>query len=103
MKQPDIIFGYDLVDGKFVINEEEADLVKFNAAVYIGEKPTPPARFVEAIVKHHNGTITTAEAEKLAFEEHYRNMYYNALCRKKYIAIHGHEPPSPTHFVGKMK
>ena len=58
MKQPDIIFGYDLVDGKFVINEEEADLVKFNAAVYIGEKPTPPARFVEAIVKtpqrHHN-------------------------------------------------
>ena len=95
-------FGYDYVDGKWVINETEADLLRFIAAKSAGEKPTPPYHMVKSIMKHHNNEISVRQAQKLAHEEHYIDMYYRALCREKYIRNHGHEPPKKDHITGKM-
>ena len=95
-------FGYDYVDGKWVINETEADLLRFIAAKSAGENPTPPYHMVKSIMKHHNNEISVRQAQKLAHEEHYIDMYYRALCREKYIRTHGHEPPRKDHITGKM-
>ena len=47
-------FGYDYVDGKWVINETEADLLRFIAAKSAGEKPTPPYHMVKSIMKQED-------------------------------------------------
>lgn len=95
-------FGYDCIDGKWVINETEADLIRFIAAKSAGENPKPPYHMVKSIMKHHNNAISVRQAQKLAHEERYIDMYYRALCREKYIRTHGHEPPKKDHITGKM-
>ena len=36
------LFGYDLVNGELVENHIEADFVRFQFALEIGQKPEPP-------------------------------------------------------------
>ena len=97
------LFGYDFIDGKWVIVETEADLLRFIAAKSAGEHPEPPYHMVKSIMKYHNNEIPLRKAKKLAHEEHYINMYYRALCREKYIRETGHEPPKKDTIVGKMR
>ena len=97
------LFGYDFIDGKWVIVETEADLLRFLAAKSAGEYPDPPYHMVKSIMKYHNDKIPLRKAKKLAHEEHYINMYYRALCREKYIRATGHEPPKKDTIVGKMR
>ena len=97
------LFGYDFIDGKWVIVETEADLLRFLAAKSAGEYPDPPYHMVKSIMKYHNDKIPLRKAKKLAHEEHYINMYYRALCREKYIRATGHEPPKKDTMVGKMR
>ncbi len=94
-------FGYDLVDGKWVINETEADLLRFVAAKSAGENPQAPYHMVKSIMKYHNDDISVRKAQKLAHEEKYINMYYRALCREKYIRETGHEPPKKDQITSK--
>lgn len=98
----DTVFGYDYVDGKMVINETEADLLRFIAAKNAGETPTPPEDMVARILKHHKDEISLCQAQELAQEEQYIDMYYRTLCREKYVRTYGHEPPSNDHIIGKM-
>lgn len=95
------LFGYDLVDGKWVINETEADLLRFIAAKSAGETPQAPYHMVKSIMKYHNDEISIRMAQKLAHEEKYIDMYYRALCREKYIRANGHEPPKKNEIAVK--
>ena len=103
------LFGYDLVNGELVENHIEADFVRFQFALEIGQKPEPPRHMVQSIKKYHNNEITDAEAKKKAYDLKYITMYFRALCKAKHkelqraAAESGTWPPKTPRVAKKTK
>jgi len=103
------LFGYDLVNGELVENHIEADFVRFQFALEIGQKPEPPRHMVQSIKKYHNNEITDAEAKKKAYDLKYITMYFRALCKAKQKELQrtavesGTCPPKTPRFAKKTK
>ena len=76
MKVP---FGYDLVNGELVINEDEAKIVKYMYAKQIEYTENPPKELVDVVLE-----IAQENGEELTYEEAKERVSYTAIL--EYIA-----------------
>ena len=56
--------GYDCIDGKVVINEEESEIVKFIFDKYVEYNQNPPSVLVENLIEDY-----AARGEELTYDE----------------------------------
>lgn len=71
------IFGYDYVDGKYVINKQEAEIVKFITDRFDYYSENPPQDIVEAVYeenKEFDDKYTMEQAYEAA-KHNYRILY----------------------------
>lgn len=43
------IFGYDIIEGQYVVNEQEAEVVKYYAEKYVEYSDNPPQEVIQAV------------------------------------------------------
>lgn len=58
------IFGYDIKDGKYVINEKEAEVVRFYYQKHAEYTEEPPEELVRNVIEEYE-----ADGREITFEE----------------------------------
>jgi len=73
------VFGYDFIDGKLVVNEQEAEVVRFVFQKHEEYMEEPPEELVRNVIEEYE-----ADGKEITFEEAKKEVKYDQIL--DYIA-----------------